>query len=801
MPLAPLLLAPALLGATTSPSVAAARTERAPVIDGRLDDRAWQAAPVFTRFVQKFPLERSAPTEPTSVRILYDDEAIYLAIDCAQARAPITARLTRRDRIIEADRVAVYLDTMLDRKSAYHFEVNAAGVQVDGLHYADTDVSYDWDDVWQASVARRDDGWSAELAIPLRLLRFRGGSDDTWGFQIRRYVAATQEIDELAYVPRDAGGEVSRFGQLGPLHQLKKPLGVELRPFAVLRLSHRDRTDDTLERGFDAGADLGVDGKWRLARAATLDFTVNPDFGQVEADEVVLNLTSYETLFPEKRPFFLEGLDLFATPIEVLYTRRIGSLPPAPDLAPGEVLEAAPGPARIDAAAKLTGRTGPTSFAALSALTDDTEVVARAEDGTSRTLLTAPYTFFNAARFKLDLGARAAIGLIGTSATRLRGERDSLVGGIDVSWRSPGGDWSGFGQALASAIQEGAPRQFPDGSVVRPGDASGAAIVALAKEGGHAVGEIECDLTGRHFDLNDVGYLDRQNAAHCFESLGWHDTARGRLLVELQHNLEVFHQVNLRGQDLGSGYQINTAGQLRSAWHYFTELHWRPAHLDDRELGDGSALERAGLVGWEANLESDPRRAVVASAATTTQWLSNGFFFEAEAEVTLRLHPQLDLELEPTALYATGEPRFIGAEAGDRLFGRLRAIALGGTIRATYTFTPALTLQGYLQLFVDRVRFSGFSSAPAGDEVIRLDELTPAAAPADSPDFEDGALNASIVLRWEFRPGSTAYLVYSRAQDHAAAVEGDPPAGLPALSTLRAPAADVILFKLSWWFG
>jgi hypothetical protein len=799
MALAPLLLGPLAFGAAL-PSVAPARTASAPAIDGKLDDEAWLTAPVFSDFVQKFPAERSAPAEPTTVRVLYDDTAVYLAIDCAQARAPITARLTRRDRVIEADRVAVYLDTMRDRKSAYHFEVNAAGVLVDGLHFDDTDVSYEWDDVWQAAVSRRADGWSAEMMIPLRLLRFRGDPDEVWGFQVRRYVAATQEIDELAYVPRDAGGEVSRFGQLGPLHQLEKPLGIELRPFAVGRVAHRDATGETLERGFDADGDLGLDGKWRASRSTTLDFTVNPDFGQVEADEVVLNLTSYEILFPEKRPFFLEGLDLFATPIDVLYTRRIGSVPETPALAPGEIIEAAPGPARIDGATKLTGRAGPASFAALSALTDDATVTARAEDGSTRTIVAAPYTLYSAARFKLDLDERTAVGVIGTSATRLGDERDSLVGGVDLGWRSAGGDWAFRGQALASGVQGGEPRAFRDGSVIRPGDASGSALASIAKEGGHAVGELQCDVTGRHFDPNDVGYIERQNVAHCFGSTGWHDTARGRVLVELRHNLEVFHEYNLRGQALGSGYQLNTSGRLKSAWEYFTELHWRPAHLDDRELGDGTALERAGLVGWELGIDSDPRRAVSATMASTAQWLSNGFNLEAEAGATLRLHPQLDLELEPTLLWTTGEPRFIGTDGDQHRFGRLRALALGGTVRATYTFTPTLTLQGYAQLFLDRVRFSEFSTAPATSEVIHLDELVPTAAPAESADFVDGALNATVVLRWELRPGSTLYWVYSRAQNHAAAGAADRP-GLPAVSTLRAPAADVILLKLSWWFG
>jgi hypothetical protein len=372
-------LAAALTLAATAPTVTPARTAAAPAIDGRLDDPAWAAAPAFTAFVQKFPDAGQAPSEPTTLRVLYDDHALYVGIDCPQTRAPVVARLTRRDREVESDRVVVDLDTAMDRKSAYHFEVSAAGVLVDGLYYDDTELSTDWDESWDARVSRTTGGWSTEIVIPLRILRFPRKAETTWGFQARRFIAARQEIDELAFVPRDQGGEVSRFGQLGPFEHLERPLGLELRPFAAGGLAHRDAVPDTLERGFGADGRLGADGKWRLSPALTLDFTVNPDFGQVEADQVVLNLTTYETFFPEKRPFFNEGLDLYATPIDVLYTRRIGAVPDAPALAPGETLVAAPRPTRIGGATKLTGRVGErVSIAALAAFTDENTVTARA---------------------------------------------------------------------------------------------------------------------------------------------------------------------------------------------------------------------------------------------------------------------------------------------------------------------------------------------------------------------------------------------------------------------------------------
>jgi len=775
----------------TRPTVVPARATAAVRIDGKLDDPAWSAATPFTGFVQKYPREGRTPSEPTSVRVLYDDRTLYVAIDCVQRRAPIVARLTRRDRVVEADRVAVYLDSMLDRKTAVQLEVNAAGVQADALHFDDTNSTFDWDEVWRSAVARRAGGWSVELAIPLRLLRLRPRDRQTWGFQVRRYVVATQEQDELAFIPRDGGGEVSRYGQLGPFDHLQRPLGVELRPFATSQLSHQPRAS-SVEPGFSAG----LDGRWRLARTAALDFTVNPDFGQVEADQVVLNLTNFETFFPEKRPFFLHGLDLFATPINVLYTRRIGQVPAAPALAAGQSLAEPLGPARIDTAAKLTGRHGALSYATLAALTHETAVDVRNPDNTTQSVRVAPFTLYEALRLKLDVSSHASLGAIATGTNRFAGQRDSWIGGVDGAWRSVGGAWAVGGQAVLSKVLGGEARQLADGTVIASGDTSGAAVLSIQKQGGNAVGELVCDGRGRRFDPNDLGFLERQNQLHCFGSVGWHDTSAGRWLDETRHNLEVYYRANLDGLALGSGYQINTSGHLRSTWSYFTELHLRPAHFDDREVGDGTAIERSGLLGWELGLSSDPRRRVAVNLEGTAQWLGNGVNLEAGSTWTFHVHPQLDLQLLQTAQFTAGEPRYVGDDAGDRLFAREKALALGLTVKSTYTFTTSFSVQASAQLFVDRLAFTEFSSAPASQRVAHLADLVPHAPPVESVDGDYGAVNGSLVTRWEFRPGSTLYVVFSHAQQRSDAAMS--PGIVPPLAVLRAPAADAVLLKLSW---
>ena len=216
------------------------RVHHAPTIDGRLHD--WHAIASTEAFTQAFPHDGAAPTETTRLAVAYDDTNVYIAIDCPQ-KARSIARLSRRDRTSDDDRVEIDLDTAHDRRSAFHFEVSAAGVLVDGLRYGDTELSTDWDDIWRAEVARTPDGWSAEFAIPLRILRLHDGVT-TWGFQVHRWIAATGEEDTWAYSPRDAGGEVSRYGELGPFDGLAPRGSLALVPFVLGKLTRRDDLAD-----------------------------------------------------------------------------------------------------------------------------------------------------------------------------------------------------------------------------------------------------------------------------------------------------------------------------------------------------------------------------------------------------------------------------------------------------------------------------------------------------------------------------------------------------------------------------
>jgi hypothetical protein len=781
------VIAAPLSAAAAVPRLPATHIDRAdaPRVDGALDDAIWQRVPGSDSFMQKYPEEAVAPIEPTTVRVAFDDRNLYIAIDCVQQKSPVVARLTRRDRVVESDRVIVDLDTRHDGRTAFHFDVSAAGVLVDGVHFDDTDVSYEWDEVWDGRAARTSTGWSVEIAVPLRILRFPDLPDQIWGFQVQRFVSARQELDQWAFSPRDAGGEVSRYGELGPLDQLGRGHPVEWRPFALGEFIRRDKMGD-VPGDTDPSLSVGLDVKWHLGADLTLDAAILPDFGQVEADQIILNLETYELEFPEKRPFFQEGLDVFSTPIGLLYTRRIG----AP-------VEGAADPAPIWGATKLVGDAGPLRVGLLAAMTGGVDVTE-----TGMTLPAAEPSLFLAGRSRLRFGGLTG-GLLATSVTRFEPEgadafRDAYAGGLDLSWRSPEGDYVLDAQAAGTLFAGGPPRVLRDGTVVGDGDLDGAASIELEKEGGRWRFDLVAEIYGRRFDPNDVGFLTRANVEHVELDLERHDAAPRGPLLENQQRIELFGRRNLDGLKLSEGYQINASGQFKNYWSFFVELHWRRAHFDDREVGDGTALERAGLVGLELEVGTDPRAVAVFGLSSTWQLLENGVHVGVEAPLTLRLVPQLDLELVPEAGYTSGEPRVLdaGAMPGTYLLGALEARDLGVTVRATWTFTPRLTLQTYAQLFVAAVRFSDFTTGMG--PLLRLDELMPTPAPAESPDFAEGALNASAVLRWEYRPGATLFLVYTRSQTPVGD-DGEPMLDVGAVA--RAPGIDAFLMKISYFWN
>jgi hypothetical protein len=389
MPLALALLF-ALQHADSAPTITATRTPRPPVIDGALSDDVWRAAAPVSRFVQENPREGEPASEPTEIRILYDDGALYIAARMTQRAAPARGILTRRDGSSPSDLLTIALDTYHDHQTAMVFTVNPAGVRTDGLTSGDTrDMDLSPDPVWEAATSVDSSGWSAEVRIPLSQLRFAASAEQVWGINIYRRISRANVSDAFVLVRQNEQGAASRFAHLVGIRNVPAPKRWELLPYARTQLESRPAAPgDPFFKGRALRNAGGADVKYGLTSNVTLDATVNPDFGQVEADPAQLNLTVFETFFEERRPFFVEGSQIFAfgrgagfslSPGTVFYSRRIGRAPTlspnlAPALAAGDSLLGpftdVPKNSRILGAGKVSGKLARgTSFGVLHAET------------------------------------------------------------------------------------------------------------------------------------------------------------------------------------------------------------------------------------------------------------------------------------------------------------------------------------------------------------------------------------------------------------------------------------------------
>jgi hypothetical protein len=823
------------------PQLAAARIELPPVLDGKVDDAVWAAVPVTSAFTQKFPGEGRPPEEKTHLRVAYDDEALFIALECEQRRAPIVSRLTRRDRMVESDWVSVSVDTRGDGRSGFDFTVSAAGVLADSIRFDDTLTSSDWDENWDARTHVTSTGWSAEYRIPLRILRFASVPSQRWGFQARRYVSARQETDEWAFIPRSRAGEVSQYGTLEGLRGLGSGRGFELAPFLLTRYRRLDERSDRLAQNADVRAAAGLDLKWHISQQLTLDGAVLPDFAQVEADRLVLNLSNIETNYPEKRRFFTEGIDTFATPqLPMLYTRRIGRMPEAPVLRPGEQLVEQREPSTIYGAMKLAGRfAGSWDVGALSAVTGANEVAVQLPDGARATRTLDPLTAFNVVRLKRVVGGNGHVGLAATAVTRAErtsdnpvvddraplpaqalcpngarvpvGQRcsnDAYAASLDWRWRSPSGDYVTIGQAVGSVLDNGPARAIADGTLIAPGDLGRSVRIELNKEGGtHWLWNSWAAADGRTLDVNDVSYLDRSNVIGLGADLSYRTLQPWAGTLETASKLTTIYTHNFDGLPLERTVLFLASARFSNFWSVAAGGGWSNSGFDDREVGDGAALERAPRSYLSLELATDPRARMSADLNGAAELLTGARNYRADLTLSLHLLPRLDLQLVPQLVYSRGEPRFAMADpAGGYLFGRLEARSADVTFRGTYTFTPRLTLDAYAQLFAATRHYHEFSSytavaAPGHRPAIRLADLRPAAQPGENPDGQEVVLNINLVLRWEFRPGCLMYLVYTRSQAPEVTLQPGQVPRLDFRSVRRAPTADLVLLKLAYWWG
>jgi hypothetical protein len=825
----------------------AVRRTTAITIDGKLDEAAWSSATKQGGFTQRFPKDGVAASHDTQFSVLYDDHAIYVAVWAHDAHPEQIRRLlTRRDVDSISDVIAIGIDSYHDRRTAYVFQLNAAGVQRDMLVFDDVGSDDTWDAVWTGEAAIDRDGWTAEFRIPLNQLRFSGASSQEWGLQVVRMVARTQEQSAWSPWPRATSAIASKFGVVDGIERVAPSRRLELLPYVTggVQRSPIEAGDPVNDRGSAVGS-LGLDVKYGLGPAFTLSATINPDFGQVEADPAQVNLSANELFFAEKRPFFVEGVDLFKLPIGSgdalvegeFYSRRIGAAPDEPD-ADFDYIHA-PTATTIYSAAKLTGKTtSGWSVGVLDAVTGEEQATIVDAAGTMSRPTVSPLTNYAVGRIKRDL--RAGRTSIGASLTAVNRElahtslADTLhdqayTGGLQLQHRWAENAWEldmhgvgswvhGTRAAISETQQEnGHLFQRPDAGHVhldetRTSLGGGGFTWTFGRSGqtDHWRWAIGGDIRTPGLELDDAGFQFYSDRVENWSWTEYRDETPTENLLSWATSLVLFEQNTLEPELVTYGFNADIRAQLASYWSFSAGTNIQAPGYEPRELRGGPALRTDTKLAGRVNLSSDSRRSVRidASVSGTRDPATDSMQFGLDVGARIQARSNLDLFIGPSWFERTDPLQYIDQvddDAGIRhyVFGRIHQTTAAMTARINWTLSPRLSLQGYAQPFVAAGTYTELKDVDAPRARRFEDRFTPLASISstglDNPDFNIRELRSTLVARWEYRPGSTVYAIWSHGQASDDDTFFDLGSDLSRLA--RSASEDIVMVKATYWIG
>lgn len=829
---------------------------QAPRIDGRLDDQAWCLARPVTDFIQSSPAPGTLATLASTARILFDDDAIYVAFRLADPHPDsIVAPYPRRDDETTSDWAFVEIDSRFDRRSGFSFGVNPRGVQADGTWADDVDYDTGWNGVWQAAATIDSAGWSAEFRIPysqVALARNGVGQPLVWGINFYRYTPHRGESSNWSPRLPSAKGIVSRFNQLRGLVVPPRHAAFEALPYTALT-GRRDATETrsgTHEIKWTAGADL----RFHPTTSTTAALSIRPDFGQVEADPAEVNLTTFETFLPEQRPMFVEGNEIFQFNSALafssrgtsfaqenpFYSRRIGRAPRG--ACPPEATRCRiPGVTDLVAAFRLSGRTANGwSGGIFDAWTGAARAAMVIDSGRPTTTLVEPRTNFTVLRAvrQLDEGK----GTLGTMATFVARSgmdqelsdvllRHALVAGMDARFRFGSNRYEFTGFGLMSRV-DGSPEAIAG---LRPRQSSRTAMSGVSTQTRLARidGRLHWGIAGRvvspTFESNDGGF--QRNADWLLAMIDWryfgYRPGRRVRRWSIGSN-QVGIGWDFRGRRRAAVANLFGTFDLRNYWGGSLSLTREfPAH-DPEILRGGPALlvpsrDRASLVVY-----SDTRRRWQANFALSgaREPGTGSYQVQFSPSVTAFFNDRFQINLGPTVGRAREAWQYIDqpADSSGRihyLLGELAQTTAALTGRATYAFSSRLTIQLYGQIFLSGGSFARFKEVvnPTAAEVEgRMAVIPPSRLSYDStnrrylvdagqssgfgfpdPDFSQRDLHLNVLLRWEFLPGSTMFLVWTHARSSDAVADFEVRRDLDQL--WRAPAANAVAVKVTYWIG
>jgi hypothetical protein len=845
----PLILA-AFLAQNPAPSaeLRAHHAETPPVLDGRLDDPVWTAADVGGGFRQIEPNEGAPATERTEIRVLYDNNSLYVGVRLYDSEPnKIVKRLSRRDDDPDADKFTFYVDALHDRITGAAFEVSAAGSQRDAIISNDTNRDGSWDAVWDAVVSIDNEGWSAELRIPLSQLRFLKSDHQTWGFNVERFIYRKSERDWFEMVPKNESGLASRMANLTDINNIEPRRTFEIVPYTVGR--SESIKPPVPGNPFNDGSRLfgaaGFDLKYALKPNVVLNATVNPDFGQVEIDPAVVNLGAFETFFDEKRPFFTEGAQIFSnfgylgansrngfnrSEPELIHTRRIGRTPQG--YAAGDFVDM-PSSTTILGAAKLTGKTNSDwSFGVLEALTGR-EHARVSTAGHQSTAEVEPRTNYFAGRLLKEFGGgRSGVGTLFTGVNRefrdpalkdLLPGRENVAGVDGYHFLDSGRQWVVNGRMVFSDVAGSAtsierlqrePQRYfertetpevsfdPSRTSLRGWNGD---INVNRNQGSWNVNAALWAVSPG-FDSSDLGFHFDGDKWGEHVAFSWRQIQPDRISRDRDMMVAKFYTWDYANVRTGDGAMAFANMTFLNYWNMGANVGFFRKVQDDRlTRGGPPAIEPASRSGF-IYLNSDFRKNIVLH--WDGNWSKSDFgggSGSGSFSVQWKPSPRISLSTGPgythsinVAQYVTALDDPTAAEThGKRyVFARLQQKNLSLDTRANVLFTPKMSLQVFMQPLIVAGDYMDFKSL-ARPKTFDFDPYPSAGL---DPDFNFKSLRLNAIFRWEWRLGSTLYVAWTQQRQDVSPT-GQFELGQDLGHVFTNPADNVFVIKITRWFG
>ena len=853
-----------------------------PRIDGRLDDAAWQEGEWAGDYTQWIPTEGAEPSHPTELKILYDDENIYAAIRAYDDLEKTQRYPGRRDAFV-GDIVGVCFDSYFDKRTGFEFDLTAGGSKIDLILGNET---YDttWDPVWYGKVGLEEDAWTAEFQIPLSQLRYGPHEEQVWGLHSWRWIARNWEESQWNLIPRNNTGVLKNIGELHGIESLPKKRRVELLPHALGQLDSAAFTaEDQRERTLGDGS-VGLDAKVGLSSNFTLDATVNPDFGQVEADPSVINLTAYETFFQEKRPFFLEGkriLDFALAESEgsfdievgaadtsfgegggsgdiLYYSRRIGARPSLlPELGEGEFTGSPPAATTILSALKVSGKTRDGLSVGIVESLASKETVQIAHDGHQRSQVVEPYTNYFAGRVQKDWGkGNTTLGGMLTSTHRWIDDpalaflpRTATTAGLDFVHFFANRAWALAAKGAFSQVT-GDPEamlelqtnpvhyfQRPDADYldVDPTATSlsgHGGFVSLGRSRtskwriGDAVRWVSPGL-----ELNDLGFLRQADTIQNAFTAGYADPVPRGIFRQWSVFLRREDGWDFGGRQTNGMTGLSATGAFRNNWRLSASLQAWDTEVDTRLLRGGPSMRLSPFLHMSLVGQTDPGRRVLLSGGVHAHRYRDGgsSLFDLSSGVRARLANRLEIYANYVHGHHVDDLQYVDTPetiGGPRyVLGHIDQTIHSLTIRLNVSITPDLTIQYYGSPFVSSGSYTGFKKATdtvaaryedryrayGPDEIAFVPEdNTYVVQEAEggpgsrysfgNPNFSFKQFRSNLVVRWEYRPGSALYAVWSQGRT-ADSPFFDDSLGNNLDALWRSAARNIFMVKLQHWFS